>query len=239
MEPSLYVSLSGQLALQRRLDTIANNVANSTTTGFRAENVTFESLLSRNATAYSGAGKATFSNQAGEAIKTDNPFDVAIQGDGYLSIAVPGGVAYTRDGRMRVASTGNLETLEGYPILDSGGAPIQLNPSLGPLEIARNGSINQNGNRVSSIGLYRIPSDAALSRGPGVSLVSTKAGEPVTDFRDVNVHQGHLESANVNLMQEMSKLISVSRTFEALSAAMDQSDRKMSDAIRALGSGSR
>lgn len=238
METSLYVSLSGQIALQRRLDTIANNVANSSTTGFRGENVTFESLLSRGATTYASVGHATFSTQAGQTIKTDNPLDVAIQGDGYLSIAVPGGIAYTRDGRMRVSTSGNLETLEGYPVLDTGGAPIQISPSLGAMEISKNGAINQNGGQVASIGLFRLPADAALSRGPGVSLISNKPADPVIDFKETSLLQGVAEGANVNPMLEMSKLISVTRAFEALSAAMDQSHRQMNDAIRSL-SGSR
>ncbi|MDZ4843316.1 MAG: flagellar basal-body rod protein FlgF [Hyphomicrobium aestuarii] len=235
MEPSLYVSLSGQLALQRRLDTIANNVANSATSGFRAENVTFDSILSRREIAYSGVGNTTFSNASGSLIQTENPLDMAIQGDAYFAIATPAGTAYTRDGRFRASATGDLETLEGFRVLDSGGAPLQINPALGPVQIARNGLASQNGNRIGTIGLFKLPVDAALSRGPGAGLVSDKPGETVIDFSATGIAQGYVEGANVNPMLEMTRMIAVSRSFEALSASMDQSDRKLVDAIRALG----
>lgn len=235
MEPGLYVSLSGQMALQRRMDTIANNVANAATSGFRAENVTFNSILSRGAIAYAGTGSTSFSMISGAIQQTDNPFDVAIQGDAFLAISTPGGTSYTRDGRLRVSPTGDLETIEGYPVLDAGGAPLQINSALGPVEIARNGAISQNGSRVGGLGLFKLPADAKLQRGHGASLVSDKPADPVIDFSKTGVVQGYTESANINPVLEMTRLIGVSRAFEAISAVMDQSDRKLSDGIRALG----
>ncbi len=118
MESSLYVSLSGQLALQRRLDTIANNVANSTTAGFRAENVTFESVISqtqRTQVAYSSAGDHTFSQRSGPIVHTNNPLDVAVHGNAYLSVNGTNGPVYTRDGRMRVSAQGALENMRNQP----------------------------------------------------------------------------------------------------------------------------
>ncbi len=239
MEPGLYVGLSGQLALQRRLDTIAGNVANASTTGFRAENVTFESVLSRQSIAYSDAGKQTYARSIGPVSETGNALDIAIEGDAFLAISTPGGTVHTRDGRMRISQNGDLETVEGYPILDVGGAPLRVNPALGPVQISRNGAISQNGNEVGTIGLFRIPADATLTRGPGTGLISDKPGEPVVDYRKAGVLQGYLEGANVNPVLEMTRLISVSRAFDALSASMDQSDRKLSDAIRTLSGGNR
>lgn len=239
MEPGLYVGLSGQLALQRRLDTIAGNVANSATTGFRAENVTFQTVLSRQAIAYSDPGKATYAANSGAIVQTGNPLDVAIEGDAFFSIATPGGNVFTRDGRMRISQNGDLETIEGHAFLDVGGAPLRVNPALGAVQIGRNGTISQNGNEVGTIGLFRIPADANLTRGPGTGLISDKPGEPVTDYRKAGVHQGYLEGANVNPVLEMTRLISVSRAFDALSASIEQSDRKLSDAIRTLSGGQR
>jgi flagellar basal-body rod protein FlgF len=237
MEGSLYVSLSGQLAQQRRLDTIANNVANSATSGFRAENVTFESILSRRSIAYSSPGASTFSNTSGSIVPTENPLDLAIHGDVYFAIAVPGGTAYTRDGRFQISATGDLETLEGRRVLDSGNSPVQLNPSLGQIHVARNGTISQNGSQVGTIGLFKLPADARLMRGHGASLISDKQSEPIIDFSETGISQGHIEGANINPVLEMTRLITVSRAFEALSASIEQSDRKLHDAIRALSGG--
>lgn len=235
MEPGLYVGLSGQLALQRRLDTIAGNVANTTTTGFRAENVTFQTVLSRQSIAYSDPGKATYAVNSGPIVQTGNPLDVAIEGDAFFSVATPAGNVLTRDGRMRISQNGDLESIEGHAILDVGGAPLRVNPALGAVQIGRNGAISQNGNEVGTIGLFRIPADANLTRGPGTGFISDKPGEAVTDYRKAGVHQGYLEGANVNPVLEMTRLISVSRAFDALSSSIEQSDRKLSDAIRTLG----
>lgn len=237
MEASLYVSLSGQLAQQRRLDTIANNVANSATSGFRAENVTFETILSRRAIAYSSPGATTFSKNSGAITPTKNPLDLAIQGDAFFSIAAPGGTVYSRDGRFQISAAGELETLEGFRVLDIGGSPIQIASSAGSIEVARNGAISQNGNPIGSVGLFTLPSNARLTRGHGAGLTSDKQGEPITDFAETGIVQGYIEGANINPVLEMARLIAVSRSFEALSASIDQSDRKLSDAIRTLSGG--
>ncbi len=234
MEPSIYVAISGQLALQRRLDTVANNVANSATGGFRAENVTFESIISRNATAYASTGASSYSHRSGALTQTDSSQDVAIQGNAFFAIATPQGIAYTRDGRLQISATGDLQTLEGHSVLDATGAPIQINAGLGPLQIASSGGISQEGGRVASLGLFRLPSDAKLSRGPGASLISDRPAEPVGTQDNVRVVQGFVEASNVNPMTEMARLISISRTFESLSATLDNSDRKLTEAIRTL-----
>ena len=240
METGLYVALSGQLALQRRLDTVANNVANASTAGFRAENVTFESLIARKdgtSVAYSTKGETTFSHTSGGVTQTGNPLDVAISGDAYLAFAAPSGIVYTRDGRLRVSATGDLETSTGRPVLDIGGAPLQIDPRRGPIEISRNGTISQSGTAVGRLGLFSLPPDAKLVRHEGAGLVPDLPAEPVADFNAVGVAQGYIEGANVNPVLDMTRLIAVTRAFEALSATIDQADRQMSDAIRTLGSG--
>ena len=239
MEAGIYVGVSGQLALQRRLDTIANNVANSGTPGFRAENVSFESVLARDGVAYANPGTAKFSGRTGPMIQTDNPLDVAIQGTAYFAVSTPIGTVFTRDGRMRVSTTGELETLEGHGVLDAGGAPLQIDPARGSVQTARNGMLSPNGDRIGTIGPFRLPSDAQQRRGPGAGFTVDKAAEPVTDFGETAVVQGFIANANVNPVLEMARLIAVTRVFEAMTAAIDQSDRKLSDAIRALGSGQR
>jgi flagellar basal-body rod protein FlgF len=240
METGMYVALSGQLALQRRLDTIANNVANSTTAGFRAENVTFESVLSqtqRSSVAYSGTGESTFSRLSGPIVQTSNPLDIAIHGDAFLSVNSAAGPVYTRDGRMRISTQGDLENMNGQAILDPGGGPIQINPNRGPIQISRDGTISQNGQRVGRIGLFHIPANAQLTRHEGAAVVPDQPAEPVVDFVSTGIAQGYVEQANVNPMLEMTRLISVTRAFEAMTSAGEQSDRKLNDAIRALGSG--
>ena len=240
MENTFYVSLSGQLALQQRLETIANNVANSSTPGFRAENVTFESIISDNgraSVAFASQGAATFASNSGAITRTDNPLDVAIKGEAYLAFDEGGTSVFTRDGRLRISSTGALETASGRPVLDSGGAPIQIDAGRGPVTIASNGVISQGGTTVGSIGVFKIAPGSNLVRHEGSGLVPDRPAEPVVDFTEVQIVQGFLEGANVNPVLEMTRLIAVTRAFQAVSSMIESSDTKLNEAIRTLGGG--
>ena len=241
MENGLYVSLSGMLALQRRLDTVANNIANSSTIGFRKEDVTFESIVNRQGksnVAYSSTGSTHISTSPGAMVPTGSPNDVALEGvDTFLAVSSPAGMVYTRDGRLQINSTGGLTNLDGLPVLDNGGAPVQINPSRGPLQIARNGVISQAGERVGTLGLFSAGPDTKFTRFQGAGLVSEKPLDPVTAFTGRGVVQGYVENANVNPVLEMTRLMQIQRRFEAISSSMDKSDQAMSNTIRTLGNG--
>jgi flagellar basal-body rod protein FlgF len=238
VQPSLYVALSAQMALMRRLDAISNNVANASTAGFRAEEVKFEALISNTGsdpTAFASAGNTYLSRETGEFVKTDNPFDVALNGDVWLGIKTPAGSVYTRDGRMRMSANGDLQTLNGYPILDVGGAPVQLNPNGGEPTIARDGTITQGGRRIGALGLFTIPPAANLTRFENSGVIPDKPAEPVLDFTRVGASQGFIERANVNPVMEIAQLIMVQRAFDSISGSIRDAENSLSDAIRTLG----
>ncbi len=140
MQNGLYVAVSAQVALERRLETIADNVANMNTVGYRATGVSFESEVIKAGDAsmnYVSPGSDYLSRRIGGLAKTDNSLDFAIQGDGWFGIQTPTGAAYTRDGRARVDESGTLGTLNGDPILDAGGAPILVDAAGGLLSYRR------------------------------------------------------------------------------------------------------
>src|SRR5208282_3107458 len=114
MQSTLYVALSAQVALQNRLDTIAQNIANGTTAGYRASEVKFDSVLSNASgthVAFVSSGSDVIKRTAGELVKTGNALDLAVKGEGWLSILTPQGQAYTRDGRLQMDAAGNLVSL--------------------------------------------------------------------------------------------------------------------------------
>src|SRR5690606_23666772 len=158
--------LSAQIALERRLDGIARNVANQATAGYRAEGMKFDAVLSRAAghasVAYASAGDLYVSPEAGPVSRTDHPFDVPAEGDAWLAVQTPAGTVHTRDGRMKMLDTGELMTLNDYPVLDVGGAPIILDPVGEPPQIARDGMISQGGVEMGAIGLFAIDERARL-----------------------------------------------------------------------------
>jgi flagellar basal-body rod protein FlgF len=239
MQSGLYVGLSGQIALEKRLETIANNVANMNTVGYRADGVTFAAELARagdDRVAFASTGNAFISRQNGAMTRTDNPLDVAVQGDGWLAIQTPGGIAYTRDGRMKLTDTGQLQTVNGYQVLDAGGAPIAVDPDAGAPTIAGDGMITQDNKQVSAIGLFLIPDDARLTRAANSGVIPDKPATPVLDFSQNGIVQGSIEESNVNPIMEMSKLITVTRSFDSINSAMNQSESSLQDAIKTLGS---
>ena len=241
MQAGLYVALSGQVALQKRLETIAHNVANSSTAGFRGESVSFQTIMAGAgpaSTAFVAPSGAWLSREAGEIRKTDNPLDVAVQGEGWLAIRTPDGVAYTRDGRMRMLETGELQTLTGHAVLDAGDSPVVVDPNAGPPRIARDGMITQNGRQIGALGLFRLPEDAPLRRYDTSSVMSDAPGRPVLDFVGNGVAQGFVEGANVNPVMEVARLMTVSRAFESVSHLIEATETSLQDAIKTLGGAS-
>ena len=237
MESGLYVALSGQIALERRLDTIARNMANASTAGYRADEVSFEAVIAgmRDPVAFASAGEPFILRQPGALTQTGNPLDVAVDGDAWLGIATPAGTAYTRDGRMRINPAGELQTLNGYPVLDVGNAPILLDPNGGEVKIARDGMITQDGQQIGAIGLFRIEPAAGLARYDNSAVIPDIAAAPVLDFTANGIAQGFVEGSNVDPIRELTRLIMVSRTFEATATAIADTESSLKDGIRTLG----
>ena len=238
MQTGLYVTLSAQVALDRRLQTIATNIANQSTPGYRAEEVDFKSLVSRSGetpVAFVSHGEAHISRKPGVPIKTDNPLDVAVQGDGWLALKAPSGIVYTRDGRMRMQADGSLQSVNGYPVLDAGSGPILFDPEAGPVTIAQDGMITQGGLQIGAIGLFSLDNAAKLKRSDNSSVTSSKPATPVLDFSTNGLAQGYVEGANVNPLLEMEKLILLSRTFENVASAIEGSESSLKDALKILG----
>jgi flagellar basal-body rod protein FlgF len=240
MQESLYVALSSQLALEKRLDTIADNVANAGTIGFRSTDVKFEDVVTgmgQEEVAYASAGTNYLSQRTGSLRETNNPFDFAIQGDAWFGIETPAGTVMTRDGRFTMRDTGQLVTLNGYPVVDAGGAAIQLDPRAGPPEVGRDGVIRQGGNLVASIGLFNFDAGQNFVRFENSGIIPQGDPDPIVDRMDAGVAQGFLEESNVNPVLEMTRLIMIQRAFEAAAAMVSQTETTFDGAVKALGSG--
>ncbi len=241
MDTSLYVSLSSQVALERRLNTIANNVANANTTGFRAGQIKFEEVLDgvdASAPSYVNEGQSYLSPLTGSVTETGASLDFAIQGDAWFAAESPAGTIVTRDGRFKMLDSGELVTLEGHAVLDSGGSPIQLNPAGGRPEVAKDGIIRQDERLVSSIGLFEYQPAEEFQRFGSSGIIAETEPQPVVDTAGIGVLQGFVEGSNVNPIDEMSKLIIVHRTFDQIAASIRDTEASKEEAIKTLGSGS-
>lgn len=238
MDVISHVALSGQMAQARRLETIANNVANSGTAGFRAESVNFSTVISETHpfdTSFAFEGGSHVDTRSGAFTATGNPLDVAIRGPGFLAVLTPEGMAYTRDGRMQMLPTGDIVSLNGYPVLDASNSPLTADPRGGRLDIARDGVIRQDGRTVGSLGLFAVDLGKGYRRYENAAFLPASLPEPMLASGSDGIVQGFTESSNVNPIVEMTRLIEVQRAFEAVSASLEQRDGAMRETIQALG----
>jgi flagellar basal-body rod protein FlgF len=233
------VALSGQIARERRLETIATNVANMNSAGYRATGISFEAMATpanMGGVTYSTSGQDFISQRTGAISKTDNPLDVAIKGDGWFGVRTSSGVAYTRDGRLQISSSGSLETINGDAVLDAGGASLSTDPRGGSVVIASDGMISQGGRELGAIGLFSFEPDAKLARAANNAVTPDLPARAILDFTKSGVAQGYVESSNVDPVLEMTKLIAVTREFDDINGMISQTDSSLNDAIKTLGS---
>ena len=160
------------------------------------------------------------------------------QGNAWLALQTPAGVVYTRDGRMQMTPQGELQSVNGYPILDVGNSPIRLEPDGGTPQIGRDGSIAQGKRQVGRIGLFLIDAKANLTRFHNSGVIPDRAAEAAVDASKYGVQQGFVERSNVNPVLEMTRMIMLQRTFDAVTAGMKDADSSQQEAIRTLAASS-
>ena len=238
MASELYVSLSGQMAMETRLATVANNVANMRTAGFRAETVDFDTVLSdyrSDRVNYASLGETHIDRTAGPIEATGNPLDVAIVGEGWFGVETPSGTAYTRDGRFTISAEGDLRSLTGYGVLDEGGAPIQLEAGGGAVVIGADGTIMQDGRNVGVLGLFAISDEVELTRFGDTAVLTEREAEPILDRLANGVRQGYREGSNVNAVQAIAELIEIQRAFDTANSVIRDREESLQRAVQTLG----
>ena len=239
MDNSLNVLLSGQVALRRKLDTVANNMANLGTNGFKAERVHFDDVYKRLQTDGRGiafvqdvASSTDFTQGAFE--QTGNQLDIAIGGKGLIAVQDAGGqMLYTRDGRMSRDAEGNLVlTSNGMQVMDNAGSAIQIPPNISEVSIAGDGTISAaDGGAIARIGVYGFEQGGVERLADGL-FKADGALEPTEEAR---ISQGFVEKSNVNAVRTLTDLINVQRAYERGSSLIDKEDQRIKDSISRMG----
>jgi flagellar basal-body rod protein FlgF len=250
MENTLLVALSRQVALERQMDVVANNVANVNTNGFKAGKSLFEEYLTSGAHEDNFAAtdrrvsfvqdRATYHDfTPGPPEKTGNPLDVSIDGKGFFTVQTPAGERYTRDGSFQVNSQGQLVTANGNLVLGTNG-PIVMQPTDKEIVITADGTVTVREGIVTQFdsirGKLRMVKFDNLQKlqKEGSNLFSAPAGTTAQPDVTSLVNQGFVEKSNVNAVAEMSQLMMVSRTYEKISALMQQQGDLRKNAIQSL-----
>ncbi len=239
MDNSFLVGLSAQQVLRQRIDATANNLANLTTTGFKAERLVMRELSQAPAAAGDKPNKIAFVDAwalqrdftTGPIQRTGNALDTAIEGDGFFVVQTASGDAYTRDGRFSIDGQGQLVTRSGDPVMGDGGA-IVLDPDAGEVTINASGAISQGTEVIGQLRVVAFNTPEALEKtGGNLWRATDEAPRPPENLRIV---PGAVEGSNVNAVDELTQMIQISRAYESISRMISQADQLRSTSIEKL-----
>lgn len=259
---ALYTAASGMMAQETNLDNVANNLANSSTTGFRRRRIQFEDLIYQNlvmpgaaasqqttmvAGLQVGLGTRTAASEViqlqGDFSQTGNPLDLTIQGQGFFQILLPDGqTAYTRAGSFHLDAQGNVVTQDGNPVQPS----VTIPPGATSVTVAQDGTITVTlpgqtaAQQVGSLQLALFNNPGGLnSTGSNLFLATAASGDPVIGTPGGSegmgsIEQGMLEQSNVSVVDEFVQMIVAQRSYEANSRVVNSADQMLQD-INNLG----
>jgi flagellar basal-body rod protein FlgG len=258
---ALHVARTGLDAQSARMRVIANNLANVNTTGFKRDRATFETLAyqvmtaagapasadNRYATGLSlGSGVEMTGtarvNSQGALATTDNPLDLAIEGDGFFQVTMPDGtIGYTRDGSFNLSAEGQIVTPDGLPLQPA----IQVPEGAQSITIGADGTVSAQmpgetePTQLGQIELARFINPSGLAAKGGNLFTETAAsgapqvGPASLDGRG-SIRQGMLESSNVNVVQELVDMIETQRAYEVNSKMISATDEMLRNANQQL-----
>lgn len=253
---ALDIAATGMQAQQTSVEVIANNIANMTTTGYQRQRVEFQDLLyqdlRRAGSNSSDAGTIVPSgtqiglgvrtaaiyriDQQGNLQQTNNSLDLAISGNGWFQVTLPSGnTAYTRDGTFGLSPSGEIVTADGYIVqpgiqIPSNATNVTINAS-GQVQVSLSGQTSPQ--TVGQLQLAAFPNDAGLEAQGGNLFIQTAAsGDPVTAAPSSpgfgSVQQGFVENSNVNVVSEITDLITAQRAYEMNSKVITTSNQMLS-----------
>ncbi len=231
----IYNSSSAMQYLQEKMDIVSNNLANTDTKGFKRSGVAFNQLMvaeqakQRNQIKDPLPGGEIISyieNTQGPIKQTNNPLNMAIQGDGYFAVQTPEGKAWTRDGAFSMDSMGYIVTMNGDYLMGENG-PIQINGK--KFSISDQGDVMVDGQVINKVMIENFNLKQVVQTGNNL----LKAKNIDIDYEQASflVKQGYLESSNVSIVKEMVDMIAINRQYQANEKAIKTNDEALNKAV--------
>jgi flagellar basal-body rod protein FlgF len=241
MDTMTATAASGLRARMESLDLLANNIANASTGGYKADREFYSLYVAPEAGENEFPStmpviEKNYTDQSqGSLHHTGNTLDVALQGSGFFAVNGPTGPLYTRNGNFRISSASQLTTADGYGVRDATGAALTVLQGRG-LDIASDGTVTQDGNVIGKLDVVDFSSNAGLTKqGANYFRVTDPAVKP-TAPTGTSVEQGNLESSNTGTAESAVRLVAVMRQFEMLQKAVsigaDMSKRAIEDVAK-------
>jgi flagellar basal-body rod protein FlgF len=224
MNSGIYTAYSGLRAQSDALEIMANNLANLNTTGFK-EDKAFYTYINQSLAASQNSGdlnatinrsiqaSSSLNIEAGSLNATNRELDIAIAGNGFLTVQTPHGIRYTRNGSLNLNAQSVLTTADGHPVLSANGSAITLGP--GKIGIGEEGDVTLDGVQVDHLKIVAFD-DVSMLEKEGNALFVSKKGQEAEKSSDAKIKSGYLEQSNVNPVSSMVRMVDIMRNFEAI-----------------------
>lgn len=234
MPNGIYPSLTRQHGLMQEMQVVANNLANSSTTGYKSDRAIFAEFLvpggtSQESVSMGGLAGHAFQFDQGELNFTGGQFDLAVQGEGFFVLQTPQGPRLTRAGHFQLSSAGTLVDAMGNSVLGAGGNPITIPVDAAGISIGSDGSISAGGQLVDRVGVA--VADGQLLRDSNTMF---SAPDGYAQFEEATIVQGALEQSNVSPVLEVARMIEVQRAYEAGQSMLEREDDRINQLITAV-----
>ncbi len=238
-QAGFYAAVSGAIAQEKRLDILANNLANVNTAGFKKDVLSFEALLAAAEQDGAGADLVALSRHAtdfsqGGARHTGNALDLAVRGGGFFEVLTADGPRYTRAGSFTLDGSGRLVTEGGDPV-SGGGGPVLIDG--GDVVVGADGEVTVDGESVGQIKLVSFVDPGQLEK-VGANLFRNAGEAGNIDSGGVSsIQQGYLEMSNVNIVSDMVQMIEISRAYESFQKTIQSIDSATQKLVNEVGKG--
>ncbi|MPY72141.1 MAG: flagellar basal-body rod protein FlgF [Alphaproteobacteria bacterium] len=235
MENTLYIALSRQMVMKQHLNVVANNMANTSTAGYKGEQLMFVEYLAQTKDGQQVsfvqdlAVVRDFSE--GEFIKTGSPLDAAIHGKGWFVVDTPKGQFYTRNGHFEMNRNGEIVNSAGHPVLSDKGQPIVIGPGETDILISGDGTVSTSGGPKGRLNIVNFENDQLLNKVSN-SLYTTD--QPPEQALKASVTQGMIEGSNVQPIIEVSNMMTALRSYQSAQEVIKQEDGRLMEAIKTL-----
>jgi len=236
MDTTTYIALSGQMARDQEMAVLANNIANMSTAGFKAERMMFEEYLA-------GAPRSSLISYVMEAgnnhdmsqgplTQTGNPLDIGLNGEGWLAVTTPAGTRYTRSGHFQLDAQGEIITSNGDLLQGDGGSAIVVPPNAGEVTIAPDGTVATRQGTIGHIPIVTFANQQSMGAESNGLYNTNEAPQPVTNTQ---IMQGAVEGSNLQPVLAITRLMKAAREMTAAKNFADAENNRLKTAIERLG----
>ena len=238
MENTIYIGLSRQVALRQSMNTVANNIANMNTPGFKGERLMFSEYINRPDKKVQEPlslvmDRAQFRiTEQGPLQFTGGTYDVALEGSGYFGVQGPGGeTMYSRAGNFTLNADGQMVNASGHFVLGAGGQPITVPAEATNITIDKKGNIYSDTGQIDQLMVVEFENLQAMEANGFGLLTTDEAGQ---QSETTKVIQGSLEGSNVQGVQEMTEMIDILRTYQSVQRMLQNEHDRQRSMIRSM-----